>query len=123
MNRILSLLAGLLAAPALFAATPAAHQGGLLGMLPMLIIFIVVFYFLLVRPQSKKAKEHRNLMSSISVGDEVVSAGGIVGKVAKLDDQFVQLTISQGVTIKMQKGSISTVLPKGTTDTGSDAAA
>lgn len=101
------------------AAAPAASQhpstaSGLLSMLPMLIIFILVFYFLLVRPQQKRAKEQRSLMESLSVGDEVVTTGGILGRINKLRDNFVVITIAKGVEITMQKGAISSVLPKGT---------
>ena len=83
-------------------------------MLPMLIIFIGVFYFLLVRPQSKRAKEHRQLMDNLSMGDEVITTGGIAGKVTKLRDSYAVLSIAKDVEITIQKGAIATVLPKGT---------
>jgi len=112
------------AAPAVEAANTAAQQqpqgGGLLGMLPMLIVFIVVFYFLLVRPQTKRAKQQREMLSSMKVGDEVVTAGGMIGKLAKIDEQFAELTIANGVTIRLQKASINGILPKGTLDGASD---
>lgn len=90
------------------------HTGGFLSMLPMLILFILVFYFLLVRPQTKRAKEQRKLLSSIAVGDEVMTTGGIVGKVVQLKDNYVILTIAKSVEITLQKGSIASILPKGT---------
>jgi preprotein translocase subunit YajC len=91
------------------------HEGGsLLSMLPMLILFVLVFYFLLVRPQTKRAKEQRKLLSSVAVGDEVMTAGGIVGKVVQLKDNYVILAIAKGVEVTMQKGSVASVLPKGT---------
>lgn len=89
-------------------------SGSLLGMLPMLVLFIVVFYFLLVRPQTKRAKEHRKLMTSIAEDDEVMTAGGIVGKIKKIKENYLVVEIAKGIEITVQKNSISTVLPKGT---------
>ena len=110
------------AAPAAQAATTATQQpqGGLLSMLPMLVVFIVVFYFLLVRPQTKRAKQQRQMLSSMKVGDEVVTTGGMIGKLAKIDEQFAEVTIAQNVTVRLQKASISGILPKGTLDGASD---
>ncbi len=82
----------------------------------MLILFILVFYFLLVRPQTKRAKEQKKLLGSIAVGDEVMTAGGIIGKVVRLKDNYVVLAIAKGVEITAQKGSVASVLPKGTMD-------
>ncbi|MCB1827369.1 MAG: preprotein translocase subunit YajC [Coxiellaceae bacterium] len=96
------------------ATTPAQHQGFSLGMLPMLILIIAVFYFLMIRPQQKRAKAQKTLMEQISVGDEIITIGGIVAKVAKLRDTFVVLTIANGVEITMRKAAIESVLPKGT---------
>lgn len=92
------------------------QMGGFLHMLPMLILFILVFYFLLVRPQTKRAKDQKKLIGSIAAGDEVMSAGGIIGRVSRLKDNFVVLTIAKGVEITVQKSSIVSVLPKGTLD-------
>lgn len=92
----------------------APHKGGLLDMLPMLILIGLAFYFLFIRPQQKRAKTQRDLMSKVGIGDEIVTIGGIVGKVAKLRDSYVVLTISSGVEITMRKSAIDTVLPKGT---------
>ncbi len=99
-----------------YAADTAQHspQGSFLSVLPMLVIFVLVFYFLLLRPQQKRAKEHRNLMQNLAVGDEVVTAGGVAGKIAKINDNFVVVTVADNVDITVQKSSISTVLPKGT---------
>ncbi len=99
---------------------PAGHQSaaaGFLSMLPMLIIFVAVFYFLLVRPQQKRAKEHKALMDSLSVGDEVVTTGGMIGRLSKLRDNFVVITFGKDLEIAMQRGAISSVLPKGTIET------
>lgn len=83
-------------------------------LLPLLII--VFFYFVLIRPQSKRAKEHKNLLSKVGIGDEVLTAGGMVGRVTKLKDNFIVISIAKGVEITMQKSSIASVLPKGTMD-------
>lgn len=94
-------------------ATP-GQGSSFLHMLPMLIIFIVVFYFLLVRPQTKRAKEQKNLLDSLAIGDEVMSAGGIIGRITKFKDNYAVMEIAKGVEITVQKNSIATVLPKGT---------
>jgi preprotein translocase subunit YajC len=76
--------------------------------------FILIFYFMLIRPQSKRHKEQKNLISSISQDDEVVTSGGIVGKVLKVTDQFLVVAIAEGIEVKVQKQAITTTLPKGT---------
>lgn len=97
------------------AAAPAHAGGGLMSLLPTLIIFVLVFYFLLIRPQAKRAKQQRQLMESITMGDEVVTTGGIAGKVIRLlDNNYVVLEIADNVQILVQKGSVALVLPKGT---------
>lgn len=102
----------LMALPAL--ADAAAEQpSGFQSMLPLLII-IVVFYFMLIRPQMKRNKEHRKLVDEMAVGDEVVTNGGLLGKISKLNEQFVQITISQGVDVSVQKQAIANLVPKGT---------
>ncbi|SFV69058.1 Preprotein translocase subunit YajC (TC 3.A.5.1.1) [hydrothermal vent metagenome] len=79
-----------------------------------LILLMVVFYFLLIRPQSKKAKEHKELLNELKKNDEVVTNGGTLGKVIKVEDSFVQVEISENVVIKVQKQAITQKLPKGT---------
>jgi preprotein translocase subunit YajC len=97
------------------AAAPAnGAAAGMASFLPMMLVFIVGAYFLMIRPQNKRAKAHRQLMSDLSKGDEVVTIGGIVGKVAKLTDDFITLTVSDNVEVTVQKSAISNVLPKGT---------
>ena len=91
--------------------------GGLLSTLPMLIIFVLVFYFLLVRPQQKRAKEQRAMMENLNVGDEVVTAGGIIGKITKLRDRYLTIRIAVDTEIMVQRSSISSILPKGTMET------
>ena len=80
----------------------------------MMVLFGVVFYFLLIRPQSKRAKEHKNMIESIQKGDEVVTSGGILGKVNKITDNFIVLSVAQGVEMKFQKHAVTATLPKGT---------
>lgn len=96
------------------AAPAAAHPGNVWSMLWLPLLLIIVFYFLLIRPQSKRAKEHRALIEAIGVGDEVITTGGILGRVVRLKDNFVVLELAQGVEISIQKASIASVLPKGT---------
>lgn len=80
----------------------------------MMVLFAVVFYFLLIRPQSKRAKEHKTMIESIQKGDEVVTNGGIIGKVSKITEGFIILNVAQGVEIKFQKHAVTASLPKGT---------
>lgn len=79
-----------------------------------LIGFLVIFYLMIWRPQAKRAKEHKNLIGGLSAGDEVVTGGGILGKVKKVTDEFVVLEVSDGRELKFQKGAIVASLPKGT---------
>jgi preprotein translocase subunit YajC len=95
-------------------SAPAHSQPGLIGMLPYFILIIAVVYFFMIRPQSKRAKEQKSLLEALRIGDEVVSVGGIVGTVSKLRDDFIVVTISDGVTITLQRQAISAQLPKGT---------
>ncbi len=94
-------------------AAPAA-QGQPLMPLLMVGVFFVVFYFLLFRPQQKRAKEHQNLVSKLASGDEVVTSGGVLGKVAEVGDTFVTLEVAEGVRIKVQKVQVTQLMPKGT---------
>lgn len=98
-----------------FAQTAGAADAGsgLMGLLPMVLMFAVL-YFLMIRPQMKKSKEHKALLAALAAGDEVITQGGIAGKIAEVDDSFVKVTIANGVNITVQKGAISSVLPKGT---------
>ena len=84
-----------------------------MSVLPLILIF-VVFYFVLIRPQTKKQKEHQEMVSALEVGNEVVTAGGILGKIQEMNENYVQLEISENVTIKIQRQTISSLLPKGT---------
>lgn len=80
----------------------------------MLVIFIAIFYFLLWRPQQKRAKEHRELVGSLGKGDEVVTGGGVAGTVTKVSDDYALVEISPGNEVVVQKAAIATTLPKGT---------
>ena len=93
-------------------AAPSASNP-LLSMLPLVIIF-VVFYFLLIRPQQKRQKEHKDMVAKMAVGDEVATGGGVLGKVTEVGDSFVHIEIADGVKIKVQRHTIASVMPKGT---------
>lgn len=95
-------------------AMGAPQQGGGLSFIMMLVIFVVFIYFAIWRPQSKRAREQQQLMDSLTKGDEVMSAGGILGRISKMNDQYITLTIANNIDIVMQKSSVVTVLPKGT---------
>jgi len=91
----------------------AGPAGGGSEMFIMIGIFFAIMYFMIIRPQQKRAKEHQSLIGSLSKGDEVETTGGMLGKIAKVGDNSLQVEISDGVVIKLQKNSISKVLPKG----------
>ncbi|MAS02158.1 MAG: preprotein translocase subunit YajC [Gammaproteobacteria bacterium] len=80
----------------------------------LLFGFMILIYFLMIRPENKRRKTHQEMISSLEMGDEIVTAGGILGKVSKITDQYIELSISDNTKIKIQKTSISAVLPKGT---------
>lgn len=92
----------------------AAQQGGSFSFIIMFVLFFVFIYFAMWRPQNKRAKEQQNLLNSLAKGDEVLTSGGLLGKISKLNDQYAVLNIANNVDITMQKSSIVTVLPKGT---------
>jgi len=103
-----------LISPAFAQAAGAAPQSEtLLTFLPMVAIFIV-FYFLLIRPQQKKAKESRAMLDALEKGNEIVTAGGILGRIVKLDEQYVTVEIAPNTQMIVQRGAISQLLPKGT---------
>jgi preprotein translocase subunit YajC len=96
-----------------YAQDAAAQPGALAQFLPLILIFIV-FYFLLIRPQMKRAKEHKALVANLGKGDEVVTNGGLLGRITDLNDSFVTLELTEGVQIKIQRQAIAAVMPKGT---------
>lgn len=88
-------------------------QGGLITFLPMIALF-VIFYFLLIRPQQKRQKEHKAMLASVAKGDEVVTMGGLLGKVVDLNDNFMTLEVAKGTQVKVQRNLIQALMPKGT---------
>ena len=97
------------------AAAPASAGGGM-EMIIMLAVFGLVFFFMIYRPQAKRVKEHKGLMEALTKGDEVLTQGGIVGKIVKVSDEkeFIVVSINEGTEVTVQKGAITAVLPKGT---------
>ncbi len=87
-------------------------QSSIMSMLPLVLMFVVL-YFVMIRPQMKKQKEHRAMIDALAKGDEVVSGGGILGKVTKLGDSHVSLEVAPGVEIQIQRSAVVQVLPKG----------
>ena len=80
----------------------------------IIVAFVVIFYLIVWRPQSKRQKEHRELIGSIAKGDEIMTNGGLVGKVTKVEDQFLVFEAAEGVELKLQKSAVAQALPKGT---------
>jgi len=104
----------------LFISDAAAQAAGASGpastlqsLLPMVALF-VIFYFLLIRPQQKRQKEHKNMIADLAKGDEVVTMGGVLGKIISIDDNFISIEISKGVEVRVQRQSIQAMMPKGT---------
>lgn len=89
-------------------------SGGGLQMIVFMGLFFVVFYFLLIRPQNKRAKEHKAMLAALAVGNEVVTTGGILGKVTEVNENFVSIEIASGVVIKVQRTQVSGLMPGGT---------
>jgi len=94
--------------------TTAAQQGGGAEQLFIMVAIFAVFYFLLIRPQTKRAKEHRKMVSELGKGDEVVTNGGIYGKLTKVSDDYVEVEIADNTTVRMQRQAVASTLPKGT---------
>ncbi len=97
---------------------PAAAGAGdmfssLSGMLPLVLMFVVL-YFVMIRPQMKRQKEHKAMLEALAKGDEIVTAGGVAGKIAKMGDSYISLEVAAGVEIQVQRSAIAQVLPKGT---------
>ena len=113
MKLLFAIFASLLPFAAM-AEGEAGPQGSAMMQFIMLGGFVLIFYFVLWRPQSKRQKEHKNLMESIEKHDEVVTAGGILGKVTKVTEEYVVIEIAEGVNLTLQKSSVTAVLPKGT---------
>jgi len=101
--------------PSAFAQAPAAGGGeaGLMSFLPIVLMFVLL-YFLMIRPQMKRAKEHKAMIDALQKGDEVVAAGGLLGKIVELSEQYATLEIAAETRIMVQRPAIQTLLPKGT---------
>ena len=100
--------------PSAFAQSPVAGgDGGLMSFLPIILMFVLL-YFLMIRPQMKRAKEHKTMIDALQKGDEVVAVGGLLGKIVELSEQYATLEIASETRIMVQRPSIQTLLPKGT---------
>ncbi len=95
------------------AAGAADTQSQLMGMLPLVLMFVVL-YFVMIRPQMKKAKEHKAMVEALAKGDEVIMGGGMLGKIAKLGETYLSVEVANGVEVQIQRAAVIQVLPKGT---------
>ncbi len=96
-----------------WAQSGSGGTGGLIGILPLVLMF-VIFYFLLIRPQQKKAKEHRNMVADLSKGDEVVTNGGVLGRITGVEENFVTVDVADGLELRVQRFAIAQMMPQGT---------
>jgi preprotein translocase subunit YajC len=92
----------------------AAQQPSALVQFAPLVVLVVLFYFMLIRPQMKRSKEHRDMLGQLAKGDEAVTSGGLAGRVVAIGEAYVTLEVADGVSVKVQKAAITAVLPKGT---------
>lgn len=97
-------------------AQAAGEQPSVLASILPLVFIVVIFWLLIIRPQMKRTKQHRELVSNLAVDDEIVSSGGLLGKVTEVGDNFIKVELADGVLVKMQKSSVGQVVPKGTFD-------
>ena len=95
-------------------AQSAGAAGGGLEMLLMMGVFFAIMYFMIIRPQQKRAKEHKNMLAELGKGDEVVTGGGLLGKISSIGDNFVEIEIANNTQVKVQRQAIASVMPKGT---------
>lgn len=103
----------MLISPAYAQAAAGGTESTLLGLLPLVLMFVVL-YFVMIRPQLKRQKEHRAMIDALAKGDEIVTAGGILGKVSKIGDTYVGVELADGLEVQMQRTAVVQVLPKGT---------
>ena len=98
-----------------YAQTAAPAQQGMdwIGLMPLVLLFVLL-YFLMIRPQMKRAKEHKTMTEALQKGDEVVTGGGVLGKITRVGDNYVTLQVAENVEIQVQKAAVQTMLPKGT---------
>ncbi|MCW5633163.1 MAG: preprotein translocase subunit YajC [Rubrivivax sp.] len=99
--------------PAYAQAAAGGAESSLVSLLPLVLMFVVL-YFIMIRPQMKKQKEHKAMVEALAKGDEVVIAGGVLGRIAKLGDSYLHVEVANGVEVQVQRASVIQVLPKGT---------
>jgi len=99
--------------PAFAQSLPGSGDGGLIGFLPIILMFVLL-YFLMIRPQMKRAKEQKQMIESLQKGDEVITAGGVLGRITRLGDAYVSVEIAPETEVSVQRASVQTILPKGT---------
>ncbi len=97
-----------------YAQAGGQQDGPVYANLIFIVILFVVFYFLLIRPQQKRAKEHKSMVDNLAKGDEIVTNGGLLGKITKVGENFMTVEIAEGTVIRVQRNAVSTVMPKGT---------
>ena len=107
-------LLDLVIAPAAAQAAPAAQPQSMVPSFVMMAGLVIVFWFLMIRPQMKRQKEHRAMLDKLARGDEVLTSAGVAGRVTDIGDNFIGVEIADNVVVKMQKGAVTAVLPKGT---------
>ncbi len=99
-----------------WAESAPADGGGFMSLIPLIILF-VVFYFLLIRPQTKRMKEHKQMVDSLAKGDEIVTNGGLLGKIINIGDNFIVIELAPNLEVKIQRQAVASVMPKGTLKT------
>ncbi|MDH4172669.1 MAG: preprotein translocase subunit YajC [Betaproteobacteria bacterium] len=102
--------------PNAYAQAAGGGESGFMGLLPIVLMFVLL-YFLMIRPQMKRAKEHKQMVEALQKGDEVITSGGVVGRISKMGDAYVSLEIAPNTEISVQRASVQTLLPKGTMKT------
>lgn len=105
---------GLFISDAYAEGAPAAQGGDPIQLFIMIAIFFAIMYFMIIRPQQKRAKEHAALLESLAKGDEIVTGGGVLGKITNISENFVEIKVSENTTMNVQKQAIASVMPKGT---------
>jgi preprotein translocase subunit YajC len=99
--------------PSAYAQAGGGGEPGFIGLLPIILMFVLL-YFLMIRPQMKRAKEHRQLVEALQKGDEVITSGGVIGRITTISDAYVTLEVAPNTQISVQRAAVQTVLPKGT---------
>jgi preprotein translocase, YajC subunit len=100
------------------AAVGSSATNGMMSVLPMIVMLFLFMYFMIIRPQSKKAKQHKDLIINLQPGDEIITIGGVMGKIEEISDNLIKLQIATATVITIQKNAIASVLPKGTMKSG-----